>query len=251
MTALDTYLAALEQRHLANLTRSELTRALRALSSCYVERRDKLASGAALQTAGKRAAFALYYAPLHFVTTTEIVKAFRADAQVTKIVDLGCGTGTAGAAWALACERQPSIEGIDRSAWAVQEANWTYKQLGIRGHGTRADVLTVRMPKAPDALLLAYTLNELEPDRRARLLDRVAAAARNGLAILIVEPIARRGRDWWTEWTDRLGPAGARADEWRFPAALPARLRGIADAAGLSTVELTARTISLNLPASR
>lgn len=115
----------------------------------------------------------------------------------------------------------------------------------------RADVLTVRMPKAPDALLLAYTLNELERDRRTRLLDRVADATRNGLATLIVEPIARRGRDWWTEWTDRLGPAGARADEWRFPAALPALLREIADAAGLSTVELTARTISLNLPASR
>ena len=56
----DNWLAALDERHLANLTPSEVTRALRALSSCYVERREKLAHGGALDGAGKRAAFALF-----------------------------------------------------------------------------------------------------------------------------------------------------------------------------------------------
>src|SRR6185312_5166963 len=65
---LEGWLASLERRHLANLSRSELTRALRALSSCYVERRGKLAEGGALDSAGKRAAFALYYGTLHFFT---------------------------------------------------------------------------------------------------------------------------------------------------------------------------------------
>jgi methyltransferase family protein len=242
----NTYLAALEQRHLANLTRSELTRALRALSSCYVERREKLASGAALETAGKRAAFALYYGPLHFLTLSEIVKALGADAaRITTIVDLGCGTGTAGAAWALSCKQPPSIDGVDRSAWAIQEAQWTYKQLRLRGRATRNDVLRVRMPKAGAALLLAYTVNEMEPDRRALLLGRVADAAQRGSTILVVEPIARRGRDWWTEWTDRLMPLGARTDEWRFPAVLPSLIRDLANAAGLGANELTARTLTL------
>src|SRR4051794_34952504 len=61
-----TWLDALDQRHLADLTSSEVARALRALSSCYVERRARLATGGALDSAGKRAAFALFYAPLHF-----------------------------------------------------------------------------------------------------------------------------------------------------------------------------------------
>ena len=65
---------SIESRHLANLTRSEVARALRALSSCYVERRTKLASGAALEGAGKRAAFALFYGPLHFATVDHIVR---------------------------------------------------------------------------------------------------------------------------------------------------------------------------------
>src|SRR5258708_12196032 len=75
MTPIEGWLAALEARHLASLTRPELTRALRALSSCYVERRERLTSGAALEGAGKRAAFALFYGPLHFLTVTALVRA--------------------------------------------------------------------------------------------------------------------------------------------------------------------------------
>ena len=53
--------------------------------------------------AGKRAAFALFYAPLHFMAVTAVVQALGADAPPpASIVDLGCGTGVAGAAWALA-----------------------------------------------------------------------------------------------------------------------------------------------------
>jgi hypothetical protein len=52
-------MADLEARHLADLEFREVSKALRALSSTYVERRDRLAAGAALGTAGKRAAFAL------------------------------------------------------------------------------------------------------------------------------------------------------------------------------------------------
>ena len=48
------WIAALDERHLADLTLPEVGRALRALSSCYVERRSRLAEGAALEGAGKR-----------------------------------------------------------------------------------------------------------------------------------------------------------------------------------------------------
>src|SRR5688572_25893030 len=100
--SLESWLAALDERHLADLTPSEVARALRALSSCYVERRGKLASGGALDSAGKRAAFALFYAPLHFFVVREIVRALPgAPARLSRIVDLGCGTGAAGAAWCL------------------------------------------------------------------------------------------------------------------------------------------------------
>src|SRR6267143_3876351 len=71
----DVWLLRLEARHLADLTFSEVSRALRALSSTYVERRGRLVEGAALSGAGKRAAFALFYGPIHFLLVREIVRA--------------------------------------------------------------------------------------------------------------------------------------------------------------------------------
>lgn len=246
MMAIDGWLAALEQRHLANLTRSELTRSLRALSSCYVERREKLAGGAALEGAGKRAAFALFYGPLHFLTVDAVVRALGANMRpLHTIHDLGCGTGVGGAAWALACATPPAIHGIDRSAWAVAEANWTYNELGLRGRARPGDVVRdfhiSKFPNSP--ILLAYTVNELPAATRSALLEKLVAAAGRGASLLIVEPIARRDKEWWPEWETRLGTQGASADEWRFPSNLPLTLRQIAKGAGLDPRELTARTI--------
>ena len=191
MSDVDAWLAALEQRHLANLTRPELTRALRALSSCYVERREKLTSGAALDGAGKRAAFALFYGPLHFFTVTAVVRAMLAhEMPIDTIVDLGCGTGVGGAAWANASVKPPAIVGVDRNGWAVEEANWTYRTLGLSGQARtgdlgRGDVLA-RLPiqrLAGSAMLLAYTVNELPADTRAALLERVSQGLRAGARI--------------------------------------------------------------------
>jgi hypothetical protein len=247
MIAIDDWLAALEQRHLANLTRSELTRSLRALSSCYVERRHKLADGAALEGAGKRAAFALFYGPLHFLTLDAIVRALGANTKhVNALHDLGCGTGVGGAAWALACATPPPIHGIDRSAWAVAEANWTYAQLALRGRARVGDVVRdPQLARSPDSgIVLAYTVNELPNASRSALLPKLIEAGRKGTRLLIVEPIARRDKEWWPEWEARLAAEGARADEWRFPSKLPMMLRQLAKGAGLDPRELTARSIS-------
>jgi hypothetical protein len=212
----------------------------------YVERREKISSGGALDTAGKRAAFALFYGPLHFLTIGAVVRALGANGTAPEtIVDLGCGTGAGGAAWALACERRPRIRGIDRNAWAVAEANWTYNQLGLRGRATTGDLAreTRTAPSPGSAILLAYTVNELPDAPRAALLESLASAARNRSAILVVEPIAKRDKAWWPAWTARLGREGARAEEWRFPAPLPPSLAQTARSAGLDPRELTARTI--------
>lgn len=236
----DAWIEALAARHLATLTRSELTRALRALSSCYVERRDKLGEGAALEGAGKRAAFALFYGPVHFITIAEVLRGLGWEGRaVPRIHDLGCGTGVGGAAWALAAA-DARVDGVDRSAWAAAEANWTYRQLGVQGRARAGDAVK-DFPRGGGAVVLAYAVNELPDSKRSELLDRVAAT--NG-PLLIVEPIAKRDRGWWPAWASRLAATGATEQEWRFAATLPPLIREIARAAGLDPRELTARTLS-------
>jgi len=242
--------AALESRHLANLTRSEVARALRALSSCYVERRGKLASGAPLETAGKRAAFALYYGPLHFAVASEIVRASTFNA-IRTIHDFGCGTGVASWAWALQMAGAPRIAAIDRSAWAVDEANWLYRQFNVRGRAARGDLSRALAPgkgfKAGDALLFAYSLNELPETARSTALSAVIHSVERGASLLVIEPVGRRlgNEGWWSDWKRALEPLGAHEHEWRFAATvLPQPTRDLGRAAGLDPKELTARTLA-------
>ena len=104
------------------------------------------------------------------------------------------------------------------------------------------------MAAAAGALVLAaYAVNEIPAESRDTLLPRLLDARSRGAAVVVIEPIGRRANLWWGDWTAAFLAAGGRADDWRFPVSLPPRQRALAKAAGLSTNELTAR--SLYLPA--
>jgi len=264
----NTWMAALEARQLADLTFSEVSRSLRALSSTYVERRAKLKEGAALSGAGKRAAFALFYGPLHFLLVQRVVAALGAPfTTVDTLLDLGCGTGAAGAGWATACARPPRVTGIDRHPWAIEEARRTYADLGL--HATlRVDDLTrvsldpgresrsvtsgkgakggVRQTRKRSAVLLAFAVNELadETDRAALLARLLEHAAAGGHAV-VIEPLAGFVAPWWQEWQGAFERAGGRMDEWRFRATLPAIVEKLDRAAGLNHRELKGRSLAL------
>ena len=138
----------LEKRHLADLRFSEVTRALRALSSAYVERRESaLADHKALDGAGKRAAFALYYGPLHFLLVQHIVNQIGAPLAPGAVIDLGCGTGVAGAAIAASTTPPLRVLGFDTHPWTLDEARFTYKSLGLQSDVRRAHAARVRFSK--------------------------------------------------------------------------------------------------------
>jgi hypothetical protein len=206
------WISSLERRHLGDLTFAEVSRALRALSSTYVERRHKLSEGAALSGAGKRAAFALFYGPLHFLLVHYIASkvsdtsdpigdggdpAKVSDVSDSFLVDLGCGTGASGAGWATACPRPPRIVGIDRHPWVVSEASRTYREFGLDGRARQDDVATAKLPNGRASILAAFTLNELSEPSRALSIARHGAIA-----------------CWsWSRWPDssrRGGTDGAR-----------------------------------------
>ncbi len=240
------WLAALEARHLRDLGFAEVRRALQALSSLYVERRGRLAAGAALSGAGKRAAFALYYAPMHFLLVREIVRALGAGSPPpARVWDLGCGTGVAGAAWALEAAGRPRVEGVERNGWAAEEARWTLRTLGLRGSVRQGDLDRAAGWRAGDAVALAFTVNELAEAVRERVRERLLAAAAAGARVLVVEPLARRPVPWWPAWTTGFQAAGGRADEWRFRVGLPGMVSRLARAAGLDTGAVGGRSLCL------
>jgi SAM-dependent methyltransferase len=237
------FFEALEARHRRGLEFGEIRKGLQALSSLYVERRARL--GRLFDGAGKRAAFALYYGPLHLLTLREIVRRLPARGP-RSILDLGCGTAAAGAAWAV--EIGAAYEGVERSAWAVEEARFTLKALGATGRVRRDDLSGQRLPGRGAGILLAWTANELDDATRSRLLRDLLDAHARGASALVVEPISRRLSPWWDAWRTAFEERGGRADEWRFPARLPPTLALLDKAASLDHRELLARSLWLGPP---
>lgn len=244
---LENWMAALEARHLADLRFPEVTRAVRALSSIYVARRGTaLSSGAALSGAGKRAAFALFYGPIHHLLVREIVAAIPGACDCgSTLVNLGCGTGAAGAAWAAACERRPALVGVDKHPWALQEAARTYRDFGLRARTVRADIAEFRLPttKSRTAILAAFAFNELPDRARDAMLPRLLDDASRGGRVLIVEPLAGFAAPWWGKWREAFELAGGRSDEWRFRVQVPAIVAKLDRAAGLDHREITGRSL--------
>ena len=244
------WLNALHARHVATYRPKEFTHALQALSARYVERRKELAARSPLDSAGKRAAFAAFYAPLHFLTVQELLKQVAADSAPARIADLGCGTGVCGAAWALhgqtsrGATDEPVVAGVDDNQWAVDEARWNLKTLGIDGRVTRGDLTTVVTSSlAVDAIVLGWAVNELTSDARNAILPKLVTFAAERGPVLIVEPLSRAVSPWWREWAAAFAPAGGRADEWQFQIDQPSILKELSHRAGFRRDVLGARSI--------
>jgi 2-polyprenyl-3-methyl-5-hydroxy-6-metoxy-1,4-benzoquinol methylase len=237
---------ALYSRHTSSLRFAEVRRALQALTQVYVQRRDKMQSGAVFDGAGKRAAFGLFYTPLHFLTVEGIVAELQPP-PAARVMDLGCGTGAGAAAWALAQAAPATVMGVDLNAWAVSEARWNWQALGVRGSASTQDATRMNFARcaAGDAIIACYTVNELTGPARDALLIRLLDAHARGASVLIVEPISKRIAPWWPAWTTAFATTGGREDTWRMRPVLPEKLALLDKAAGLDHRELTARSLFL------
>lgn len=249
----DRWIADLEARHLREMTPTEVARALRALSSTYVERRARLSGRGAFDTAGKRAAYALYYAPRRFQTMSHVLASLPAATGPLTIVDVGCGTGAAGAAWAVHAGAGATVHGLDSHPWAIEETRTTLQAFGLRGDARRSALGATRgsQPWADvhgspaRAILLSYTVNELSDDDRRALLPALVAAAGRGARVLVMEPLSRRTSPWWNRWAEAFIGEGGRADEWRVTLDLADITKRLGRAAGLDAAGATGRTLYL------
>ena len=245
--AFDAWLVTTRGRYLPPLTFSELRKGVQALSSLYVERRagGRLAARA-ISGEGKRAAFATYYAPLHFLITHHALAqlAGEAFARVRVVHDLGCGTGAAGVAAATALSGVPTLHAVDRSGWALGEAALTAGSFGLRPR-TRRAALPSALPRAGagELLVLGWVVNELPPAPRERVLRSLEGALGRGAGLLVLEPLALSAVPWWSAWAERLAACAIEDKILRCALDLPEWIRALDRACGLDHQELRARVL--------
>ena len=113
----------------------------------------------------------------------------------------------------------------------------------LRGQAKQADI--ARLPKLGprDAVISAYTLNELPSEKRELVERHLLEATAAGTGILIIEPISRGVTPWWLQTARRFEAVGGRVNEWRFPLDRPRLIELFDSAAGLNHREVTARTV--------
>ncbi len=267
----DAWHEALRRRFEEKLTFTEIRKGAQALADLYTKRRGRLAGEAVFEGEGKRAAFALYYAPLHFLTAWHVVREIGFDQiALRRVWDLGCGTGAAGAAWGAAFlesdveAEPPAVIGLDRSGFALELADTAYEAFGLRGTtrrfgleelslSSRASRGAKRRPgkgslpaiHPEDVILLGWTLNELVEEVRSRLLGELAAEG--GRPLLILEPVARQVAPWWSRCEAALGENAfaIHSFEWRKRLELPEWIAAMDKAASLDHSELTARVLGV------
>jgi SAM-dependent methyltransferase len=239
----------------------EIRKGVQALSARYVEGRRAGGVGAgALGGAGLRAAFASFYAPLHFLTTFAAASSLPASlrAGVARVVDLGAGTGAVGAALALAAggAELPSAGGaelptagaevlaLDRSAWALGEARHTFAAFAVRGRTRRAE-LPAGVPRllASDLVAAGWLLNEGDASFRARLARLLGQALGAGARVLVIEPLARGVAPWWDDFAAALAPDGAASALVKWAIERPDWIARLDDATGLDHREIGARVL--------
>jgi hypothetical protein len=236
----NTWIDQLIDRHTAAFSTPEFLKAVRALSARYVEGRHDLGSRSPIDSAGKRAAFAAFYAPLHFVTVRAVLNELGAAHVPDSIIDLGCGTGVVGAAWSMAGGSRSEILGIDNHPWVLDEAKWNWRTLGLSGRTRRDDLdrplhALLRGSRTnsdrPVGLAFGWSINELSDQRRATRLTALMAPSTRA-SVLVLEPLARAAAPWWEGWAYAFRGAGGHAHQWKFALELPARLAALDEAAG-------------------
>lgn len=244
---IDSWIADARQRN-GDLEVRDLRRGIQAVSSVYVESRRQGELGSrATRGAARRAAFASYFAPLHFLTTWHLLASGELGElpDIGRIVDLGCGTGAVSAALALRASPAPPIEAVDSLGWALGEARRTYAHFGLRARTRR-----LRLPRglpslrADDQVVCGWFANECSNEERAGLLDALERGVKRGAGLVVLEPLAERAVPWWSEWVDRLGARGLSSGLFRQPAELPELLATLDQASGLDHSELGARWIA-------
>lgn len=258
--AFDAWLADAVARHSRELEFREIRKGVQALSALYVQRREGADLAArAIEGRGKRAAIATCYAPLHFLTVHHVLAELGPArlVAVRRVVDLGCGTGAAGAAAAATLRAAgapvPAVVAVDRSGFVLAEARATYAAFGLTARTVRG-VLPAALPPAGagDLLVLGWAVNELDDRARAALLAALRRALDAGARLLLLEPLAGAASPWWREWAGALAPHGVEEPRTKLRVALPEWIARLDRAAGLDHRVLGARVLvgPLDAPAA-
>lgn len=114
------------------------------------------------------------------------------------VIDLGCGLGLFGM-WLRAHGVNLPYRGCDLSRWKIRAGNETASRLGFTDFSLSEGDMTAFPLDGAGCVCAFDVLHYLPPPEQSLLIDRLAAAARQGAAILVRTGV--RGCGWRSRFT--------------------------------------------------
>jgi hypothetical protein len=98
--------------------------------------------------------------------------------------------------------------------------------------------------KRPDGVVIGWTLNELDDEKRDLIAAKLLPWVARGSRLLVIEPVSKRVAPWWDAWVARFPPARCSVLEKKLRLALPPRVALLARSAGLGAEATVVRVLS-------
>jgi hypothetical protein len=229
----EAWLESLTKRAFETLTFREIRKGAQALVSPGVTR-----GPSALSSAGKRAAMFCYFAPLEFIALHHVCRTALGSLSESprRVVDLACGCGAGSAAIGRSLSEAPRLIGVDRNRVAVDQARGTWRAFGLDGRLSVGDPVRSLPPSLGPGDVVCHVARPGGPDDadERRLVRRIAAAARRGATILLVDVPALAGEARLSVWRKQLGEVRTHAARMRITGERPRFLRDMEKAGRLT-----------------
>lgn len=182
------------QYALGDIAKKELTpyvEALREISSAYVSHLSGTRLASPIDSSVTAAAYALYYTPINAAKILHFAGLLQCRNEPLRVLDLGCGPGTAGLALLASLEQQLALTCVERSGPMRTLATQLLTSFPARkplGGLVMQETLAGLAERSFDIVIAANVFAELDQATAASTLDILARAVGTAGYLVLLEP---------------------------------------------------------------
>jgi SAM-dependent methyltransferase len=165
---------------------------LKAISSAYVSHESGAKLSSPIDSAKAAKAYALYYTPINAAKVLHLLKQIKVESSELRVLDLGCGPGTAGLALlaSLNCSiKLTCVESSREMRNVAKELLTNFKGVGSLSQLRILETISdLGADEKFDLIIAANVLAEMSDDLALKAVEKLAKSTAPGGHLILLEP---------------------------------------------------------------
>jgi len=165
---------------------------LKAISSAYVSHESGAKLSSPIDSAKAAKAYALYYTPINAAKVLHLLKQIKVESSELRVLDLGCGPGTAGLALlaSLNCSiKLTCVESSREMRNVAKELLTNFKGVGLLSQLRILETISdLGADEKFDLIIAANVLAEMSDDLALKAVEKLAKSTAPGGHLILLEP---------------------------------------------------------------